>query len=100
MNKVILQQAYEELNDAVEHYEEKQAGLGLRMMGEIDKHVQWIMQNYTVPRVRKGGYRRVNPKTFPYNIAYRVRVDTMWILAIAHNHRKPEYWITRKNEIS
>ena len=39
MKKVILQQAYEELNDAVEHYEEEQAGLGLRMMGEIDKHV-------------------------------------------------------------
>jgi hypothetical protein len=54
MNKVILQQAYEELNDAVEHYEEEQAGLGLRMMVEIDKHVQWIMQNYTVPRVRNG----------------------------------------------
>ena len=32
MKKTILQQAYEELNDAVEHYEEEQAGLGLRMM--------------------------------------------------------------------
>jgi len=40
MKKVILQQAFEELNDAVEHYEEEQAGLGLRMMDEIDKHVQ------------------------------------------------------------
>ena len=60
MNKILLQQAYEELNDAVEHYEEEQAGLGLRMMEEVDKHVQWIMQNSTVPRVRKGGYRRVN----------------------------------------
>jgi hypothetical protein len=69
MKKAILQQAYEELNDAVEHYEEEQAGLGLRMMDEIDKHVQWIMQNPTVSRVRKGGYRRVNLKTFPYYIA-------------------------------
>ena len=56
-------------------------------MIEIDKHVQWIMQNYTVPRVRNGGYRRVNLKTFPYYIAYMVCVDTLWIPAIAHNHR-------------
>ena len=74
--------------------------MGLRMMDEIDKHVQWIMQNPTVSRVRKGGYRRVNLKTFPYYIAYMVRADTLWLLAIAHYHRKHEYWITRKNEIS
>jgi len=100
MKKALLQQAFEELNDAVEHYEEEQAGLGLRMMEEIDKHVQWLMRNPSVPRVRKGGYRRVNLKTFPYYIAYMVHVDTLWILAIGHNHRKPEYWITRKNKIS
>jgi len=46
------------------------------------------------------GYRRVNLKTFPYYIAYIVREDTLWILAIAHSHSKPEYWILRKNEIS
>ncbi|MES9858644.1 MAG: hypothetical protein ABW166_18870 [Sedimenticola sp.] len=100
MKKVILQQAYEELDDAVEYYENEQAGLGLRMMGEIDKHVQWITQNPTIPHVRIGGYRRVNLKIFPYYISYVVRVDTLWILSIAHNHRKPKYWISRKNEIS
>ena len=100
MKKVFLQQAYEEINDAVEYYEDEQVGLGLRMMEEFDKHVQWIMQNSTVPHIRTGGYRRVNLKTFPYYIAYVVRVEKLWILAVAHNHRKPEYWITRKSRVS
>ena len=100
MKTIILQQAYEELNDAVEYYEEEQYGLGLRMMEEVDKHVHWILKNSTIPRVRKGGYRRVNLKTFPYYIAYIVHKNTLWLLAIAHGHRKPEYWIKRKNEIS
>ncbi len=100
MKKVILQQAFDELNDAIAYYEEQQSGLGLRLKDEVDLHVNWILNNSTVPRIRKGGYRRVNLKVFPYYIAYIIREDTLWILAIANGYRKPEYWINRKNEIS
>jgi len=99
MKKIILQQAFEELNDAISYYEEQQAGLGVRLKDEIDRHVSWILDNPAVPRIRRGGYRRVNLKAFPYYIAYTIRKDTLWILALAHNHRKPEYWIGRKNKI-
>ncbi len=100
MKKKILQQAFEELNDAIAYYEEQQAGLGLRLKDEVDRHVRWILGNPDVPRIRSGGYRRVNLKTFPYYIAYIIREDTLWILAVANGHRKTEYWIERKNEIS
>ena len=100
MKKIVLQQAFEELNDAIAYYEEQQAELGLRLKDEVDQHVNWILGNSTVPQIRRGGYRRVNLKVFPYHIAYIIREDTLWILAIAHGHRKPEYWIKRKNEIS
>ncbi len=99
MKKIILQQAFNELDGAVSYYEEQQAGLGLRLMDEFDRHVIWILSNPTVPRIRRGGYRRVNLKTFPYYIAYVVREDILWILAMTHGHRKPEYWIERKNKI-
>ena len=100
MKVIIIQQAYKELDDAVDYYEVEQDGLGLRMMEEVDNHVHWILKNPTVPPVRKGGYRRVNLKTFPYYIAYIFHKDTLWLLAIAHSHRKPEYWINRKDKIS
>ena len=100
MKKVLLHQACEELNDAITYYEEEQSGLGLKLKEEVDQHVSWIVDNANVPRIRKGGYRRVNLKAFPYYIAYIVREDILWILAVAHGHRKPEYWITRTKEIS
>ena len=100
MKKIILHQAYEELNGAVEYYEKRQAGLGLRMIHEFDKHVKWIMQNPGVIRIRKGGYQRINLKIFPYYIAFMIHNDTLWILAIAHGYRTPEYWIKRSNEIT
>ncbi|QTA91706.1 type II toxin-antitoxin system RelE/ParE family toxin [Desulfonema magnum] len=101
MKKIILQQAFEELNDAIAYYEEQQTGLGLRLRlkEEFERHVSWILGNSDVPRVRGGGYHRVNLRTFPYYIAYIVRKNTLWIIAVAHGHRRPEYWIKRKNEI-
>ena len=99
MKKIILQQAHDELSDAVGYYEGEQSGLGLRMLDDVDKHVRWILQHPEAPRLRKGGYRRVNLKVFPYHIAYIVREETLWILAVAHSNRKPEYWILRKKDI-
>ena len=31
-------------------------------------------------------------------IAYIERQEVLWILAIAHSHRKPEYWIKRMSK--
>jgi len=38
-------------------------------------------------------------RIFPYYIAYLIRGDVLWILAIAHSHRQPQYWIERKKTI-
>ena len=100
MKVIILQQALEELSDAVDYYEEQQNGLGLKLKKEIETHVNWIVQNPDVPNKRAKFYRRVNLKVFPYYIAYIVRKETIWILAIAHSFRKPQYWIERSNSIT
>lgn len=38
----------------------------------------------------------MNLKVFRYYVAYFIWQDVIWILAIAHGHRRPEYWIVRK----
>ena len=45
MKAIILQQVLEELNDAIEYFEEQQNGLGLKLKGEVDHCVKWILQN-------------------------------------------------------
>jgi len=99
MKVVILQQALEELNDAVNYYEEKQPALGLKLKEEIETHVNWIIQNPDVPGKRADCYRRVNLKIFPYYIAYTFENKTIWILSISHSYRKPQYWIERSRNI-
>jgi hypothetical protein len=90
-----LPEARSELLQAIEYYEGQLAGLGQRFWIEVDQHIDWIAENPQVPQLRAGGYRRINLRIFPYYVAYIVRDPIIWILAIAHSHSLPEYWIDR-----
>ena len=96
---MFLPEARDELLEAVAYYEGEASGLGSRLWEEVDRHIAWIERNYEVPRSRPGGYRRVNLKLFPYYISYIVREPVIWILAIAHGHRRPEYWVDRPKTV-
>jgi hypothetical protein len=60
-------------------------------MLEVDDYLRWIAANGTLPRLRHGDHRRVILKVFPYSL----RHESIVVLAIAHCHRRPEYWIER-----
>lgn len=92
----ILQAAEDELSEAIAYYEEIEPGLGLRLKQEVRAVIQWITLNPEIPRLRPKGYRRVNLKVFRYHLPYFIWHETIWILAIAHGSRRPEYWIKRK----
>lgn len=98
MNLQILNEAEEELNEAVAYYEGIEPDLGTRLKEEVRAALQWIGVNPDVPRMRPKGYRRLNLKVFPYYIAYFAWADVIWILAIAHACRRPEYWLSRKRK--
>ena len=36
-------------------------------------------------------------KRFPYSVIYGIDVENIVIIAIAHQHRKPDYWQNRLN---
>lgn len=100
MKVEILREADEELNEAIAYYEEIEAGLEIRLKEEVRDAIQWISNNAEIPRLRPKGYRRVNLKVFRYYVAYFIWNDTVWILAVAHGSRHPEYWISRKSKIT
>lgn len=95
----MLDEAAAELQEAMARYEEIEPGLGLRLKTEARQTLQWIGEHAEMPRLRPKGYRRVNLRVFRYYIAYHVWRDVVWILAFAHGHRRPEYWIERKKPL-
>lgn len=95
-----VNEAQLELLDAISFYEEAQPGLGRRFKDELDRRLQRLPDHPEAYRVRKGGYRRLNLTVFPYYIPYILRAETLWVLAVAHSRRKPEYWIERRMRIN
>ena len=89
-----------ELEAVIAHYEEIEPGLGVRFKEEARAAIRWIGEHPETPRVRRRAYRRVNLRVFPYYLPYFIWADAVWILAVAHGHRQPEYWIKRKKRVS
>lgn len=95
MTLEVLDEAATELAEAIGRYESIESGLGIRLKEEVKSVVAWIADQPELHRIRSKGYRRVNLKVFPYYVAYFIDGDVIWILAIAHSARLPEYWISR-----
>ena len=99
MKLEILHEAEAELIEVIGYYEEIEPGLGVRLKEEVRAAIQWVGDNPEIPRLRPKGYRRINLKVFRYYIPYFIWNDTVWILAVAHGARYPEYWIERKKRL-
>jgi|ERR1051325_2589402 plasmid stabilization system protein ParE len=75
MNVVFLEEASREFSDAFVYYESQQPGLELRFEEEIDRAIRWILEHPHVCGLRRGVYRRLNLRIFPYYIPYVSFVD-------------------------
>lgn len=82
-----------ELADAEEYYELEQLGLGKRFKDEIKKSILRIIQYPKAWSIEKGDVRKCLLHKFPYKILYSIESNHIFIIAIAHQHRKPDYWV-------
>jgi toxin ParE1/3/4 len=86
-----------ELDDAVSFYESRAEGLGLDLMEKIRDAVGKIQRNPEAwPPHRRGGFRKLFAERFPYTIFYLELPGLIWIVAIAHGSRRPDYWSKRR----
>ena len=99
MKLEILHEARDELTEAIRYYEEIEPGLGIRLKEEARRVLSWIQENPLLPSTRPKGYRRVNFKGFEYYAAYFIWNDSIWILALAHARKRPEFWLNRRKHI-
>jgi len=78
-------------------YEKQRTGLGLDLLGEVQKALGRIEENPSLgPPYKKTDYRFRLLRRFPYVIYYLELDDSIWIAAIAHASRRPDYWRRRR----
>jgi len=87
--------AQRELDDAVAWYNEQTAGLGQEFLDELDRVVRRAVTfPMSCPEIEPG-VRRCLLARFPYGLIYGVDGETLVVVAVAHLHREPRYWVDR-----
>jgi len=95
MNIEFLPIAKLELDDAIGYYELQLEGLGRRYKEEVRTSLQRISIFPNAWAIIRPNIKKCVMHKFPYNILYSIDEDTILIIAIAHHHRRPDYWVER-----
>ena len=95
MKVSFLTLAQQELDNAVVWYNQQTEGLGQEFLDELDRTVRRAISfPLSCPEIEPGIRRGLIPR-FPYGLIYGVDGDTIVVVAVAHLHRRPRYWIDR-----
>ncbi len=87
--------ANNELNDACDWFERQQSGLGVRFKNDGREATLRIAGSPLLFTVEMLEVRRYVMNRFSYTLRYVLRADEVWIVAVSHQHRRPDYWAER-----
>ena len=86
-----------DLNQAVDYYENCQSGLGSEFLDEVEAAIERILQFPEAWGKLSDRTRRCLTNRFPYGLIYQTQENHIRIIAIAHSHRHPQYWVDRES---
>jgi len=90
-----LELAQHEIDDAVAWYSERQEELGRDFLDELDRAIRRIMSFPLASTEIDQGIRRCLLARFPYGVIYGIDDESIVVIAVAHLHRRPRYWVDR-----
>jgi len=94
---VIDPRAIQDIQHAIDYYDQQQAGLGIRFEATLNKHLLVLKKN---PHfyLRYDQIRCLPLKKFPYMVHYTVDEDNslITIRAVFHTSVSPQKWENRK----
>jgi plasmid stabilization system protein ParE len=97
MRLLLAPEARWEFEAAERYYERQVRGLGAQLRAEVHAALQRLQRWPLAFPVERGDVRRVILARFPYKRLYSIEPDCIYVVAIAHQHRNPDYWVERKH---
>jgi plasmid stabilization system protein ParE len=87
--------AASELINSARFYERRNSPLGDAFLAAVEATLPMIQRHPELGKPGRHGTRSWKTKRFPFRIVYFEQADRLWILAVAHLSRKPDYWLRR-----
>lgn len=85
-------EAETEFVQAIEYYEECEASLGYDFAVEVYSAIERTMAYPKAWPIVEEDIRRSLVRRFPYGILYAEEREELFIVAVMHLHRDPDYW--------
>jgi hypothetical protein len=85
-------EAEEEFLRAIDYFEEVESGLGYDFAVEVYSSIERTTSFPKAWPVLESDIRRCLVRRFPYGVLYSEEKDSIYIVAVMHLHRDPEYW--------
>ena len=95
MQVEFIEPATIELEDAIEYYNLQSTSLGYKFFDEVLETIELITKFPQLWALNSENTRKAVLRKFPFNLVYSVFNSKIFIIAVAHQNREPEYWIDR-----
>jgi plasmid stabilization system protein ParE len=84
-----------EMTEASIFYEAATSGLGADFLDEVQRIIDIIREHPELGRLIDQNFRQALLHRFPFSLIYSAEIDTILIVAVAHQRRRPDYWRNR-----
>ncbi len=92
MNVSFHPEAEKEFLEAIEYYEQREENLGFDFAVEVYATINRAAEHPKAWPILEGEVRRCQTSRFPYAVLYSEEADGIFVLAVMHLHRDPDYW--------
>lgn len=76
-------------------YESEAFGLGSRFGEEVERVIALVLEHPELGARLDEDLRHFVLRRFPFSVVYAVTDELIFVVAIAHGSREPEYWRLR-----
>ncbi len=95
MNTEFHPEASLEFQAAADFYENEVPGLGEGFISEVERITALIESHPAIGKPIDEVFRRAVLVRFPFSVIYCAENGKLWIIAVAHQRRRPGYWRSR-----
>jgi plasmid stabilization system protein ParE len=88
----LLPEARDELDAAVDWYEQRQTGLGTAFLDRVRDVLARIAANPQLHGIVYQGVRKAVVQKFPYVVLYKEEAGEVVVIAVFHTARDPAIW--------
>jgi plasmid stabilization system protein ParE len=88
-------EAQTEFIESALYYEERIPGPRYRFIVEIEYYSRLLQSHPGLGQMVENQFRHLVLVQFPYSLIYTIESECIWVVAVAHHHKRHGYWHVR-----